>query len=422
MKILLINPPIYDFAAYDFWMKPLGLLYISSLLKKEKHKVYLLDVVDRLDNYFREIKNDSLGRGKLKFVKVEKPKILEKIPGKFKRYGLPKRVIFERVKEFKPEVVMVSCSMTYWYLGLIEIREIINSLENKPILILGGIYPSLLPEHAKELGFERVYPIGEKYIKEIDFKIPDHFGLFPLPDYSHYSRLNYVALSTSVGCPFSCPYCATPYLYEKKEEKEEEQVVDEIYYFYKKGITKFAFYDDALLIPPERFINLCEEIKERGIKAYFFTPNGLHPRFISKEIARLMYEAGFKEPRLSLETSDEIIQEKFYLKTSNYEYVKAIENLLKVGYKKGEIYTYLLVGVPGISYESVEKSILFVGKVGVKVSLAEFSPIPKTPMDENLPDPLLTNNTVYYRYKNEEDKMIKVKKLAKEVNKKATNF
>ena len=29
-KILLVNPPIYDFAAYDFWLKPYGLLYICS--------------------------------------------------------------------------------------------------------------------------------------------------------------------------------------------------------------------------------------------------------------------------------------------------------------------------------------------------------------------------------------------------------
>jgi len=34
MKILLINPWIYDFAAYDEWMKPLGLLYIASFLEK----------------------------------------------------------------------------------------------------------------------------------------------------------------------------------------------------------------------------------------------------------------------------------------------------------------------------------------------------------------------------------------------------
>ena len=32
-NFLLINPWIYDFAAYDFWTKPLGLLYIAAILE-----------------------------------------------------------------------------------------------------------------------------------------------------------------------------------------------------------------------------------------------------------------------------------------------------------------------------------------------------------------------------------------------------
>jgi hypothetical protein len=28
-----VNPWIYDFAAYDMWARPLGLLYIGSLLR-----------------------------------------------------------------------------------------------------------------------------------------------------------------------------------------------------------------------------------------------------------------------------------------------------------------------------------------------------------------------------------------------------
>jgi hypothetical protein len=31
-SILLVNPWIHDFAAYDLWMKPLGLLYLGGIL------------------------------------------------------------------------------------------------------------------------------------------------------------------------------------------------------------------------------------------------------------------------------------------------------------------------------------------------------------------------------------------------------
>ncbi len=417
MKVLLINPPIYDFAVYDFWMKPLGLLYLSSLLKKRGYEVHLLDAASRFDPYFKDVKSDNSGRGKINFKKVKKPKILKNVPGRFKRYGLPAEIIRERIKHYNPEIIMLTCSMTYWYPGLVELKEIIQSLEFENISLLGGIYANLLPDHAKSLGFDRVYSKKENYIEELDLEIPRHFKAFPPPDYSHYLNLTYACLATSIGCPFDCPYCASAYLCGKKEDKEVEQVLEEIYYLYKKGIRTFAFYDDALLIPQERFINLCQMIEGKGISASFFTPNGLHSRFISEDVANAMYSAGFKEPRISLETADENIQGKLYMKTSNDEFIAAIKNLNVAGYNKRDIYTYLLTGAPGVSFESVEKSILYVATKGVKVSLSEFSPIPGTKMAEDLSDPLLTNNTVYYHYKNMEEDMVKVKKLAKEVNK-----
>ncbi|RLD16220.1 MAG: radical SAM protein, partial [Caldiserica bacterium] len=51
MRILLVNPPVYDFACFDSFLKPLGLLYISQILKSKGFKVYLLDYMDRFFKY-----------------------------------------------------------------------------------------------------------------------------------------------------------------------------------------------------------------------------------------------------------------------------------------------------------------------------------------------------------------------------------
>ena len=40
VDFLLINPWIYDFAAYDFWLKPYGLLLIGGKLRKLGYSVY----------------------------------------------------------------------------------------------------------------------------------------------------------------------------------------------------------------------------------------------------------------------------------------------------------------------------------------------------------------------------------------------
>jgi hypothetical protein len=47
MKILLVNSWIYDFAVYDLWMKPLGLLYIAAFLEEFGYDVSLINCMDR---------------------------------------------------------------------------------------------------------------------------------------------------------------------------------------------------------------------------------------------------------------------------------------------------------------------------------------------------------------------------------------
>ena len=46
-NILLINPWIYDFAAYDMWTEPLGLLYIAGVLRENGYRANLINCLDR---------------------------------------------------------------------------------------------------------------------------------------------------------------------------------------------------------------------------------------------------------------------------------------------------------------------------------------------------------------------------------------
>ena len=41
--LLLINPWIYDVAAYDLFAQPLGLLYLAGLLESRGFSVHLID-------------------------------------------------------------------------------------------------------------------------------------------------------------------------------------------------------------------------------------------------------------------------------------------------------------------------------------------------------------------------------------------
>ena len=90
--ILLINPPIYDFAAYDLFNKPLGLLYLAAILRARGYQVRTIDALDR--NFVALDERQSLtptkpnGTGKYHSEIIEKPQCLGHVPRHYRRYGL----------------------------------------------------------------------------------------------------------------------------------------------------------------------------------------------------------------------------------------------------------------------------------------------------------------------------------------------
>jgi hypothetical protein len=69
-------------------------------------------------------------------------------------------------------------------------------------------------------------------------------------------------------------------------------VVEEIAYWHKEySVLDFAFYDDALLIDAEDHIMpILEGVMTQGIDVRFHTPNALHIRPLSKEVARMLFQ------------------------------------------------------------------------------------------------------------------------------------
>ncbi len=65
--ILLINPWITDFAAYNFWIKPLGLLNIATSLRQNGYRISLIDCMDC------NVKTKPYGDGKLLKTTIPKP-------------------------------------------------------------------------------------------------------------------------------------------------------------------------------------------------------------------------------------------------------------------------------------------------------------------------------------------------------------
>ncbi|MGD1974693.1 MAG: radical SAM protein, partial [Desulfobacterales bacterium] len=379
--ILLINPWIHDFAAYDFWAKPMGLLSIASMLRHHGIQVSYIDCLDRF--HPRAPKTDPgarYGRGPYYKTRIPKPAGLQDVPRHFSRYGIKPQWFKDDLRRHgRPDLVLVTSLMTYWYPGIQETIGITRSIYPRTPIVLGGIYARLYPDHARNSSGADYVADGpaEKILYALirrftGFSVtpafdPEVLDEYPYPALDLQTILNYVPLLTSRGCPFQCAYCASRFLEPKRLLRNPAAVVEEIKYWQKDyGCCDFILYDDAFLMDADRHaIPILEGILQTGTQVRFHTPNAVHIRGIDPQTARLMFETGFTTLRLGLETAEFNHREEIDVKVSEHEFKRAVNCLRDAGFKKNQIGAYLLVGLPGQKLDTIKHSIDVVKQIGV---------------------------------------------------------
>ena len=403
LRILLVNPPVYDFAAYDFWLRPYGLLSVAGFLRG-KVSFRLFDYMDRRSRFVggtRALVSDAWGRGRFIEQRIEPPAVFSGIPRRFRRFGLPREVFRGFLAEVGPfDVVLVQTMMTYWYPALREVIDDVRQLSGRARIVLGGNYATLCTEHAERLGADLV-------VKGTELgPLWESLGLSPDPEqpglWEAYDDLGVGVLKLTQGCPFACTYCSVPLVYGRFEPRSIERSLAELELLVKRGAEDVAFYDDALLFrAQEVLVPFLEEVLRRGIHVNFHSPNALNARFVTAELAQLMVRAGFKTFYLGFECARRQVQEATGGKVYSEELAAAVRHLTDAGADRGLITAYQILGHPDMSAEDVEASMQFVHGLGIRGMLADFSPIPGTPDGRrceqwvDMDEPLTHNKTAF---------------------------
>ncbi len=393
--ILLVNPWIYDFTAYDFWITPLGLLYLASILRENSScRLHFVDCLDRSHPRLgMRSRSKPDGRGHYPKEAVSKPEALRTVPRRFSRYGIPVPLFLDGLARLpRPEAVLMTSGMTYWYPGVQLAINLIRRKWGRVPIVLGGTYATLAPEHARRFsGADIVVEgaaentllpllktiLGGNNVREREFR---SFGDLPRPAVDLLGRPAALSILTSRGCPFRCSFCATPLRYPRFEPRSPSSVVLEIEEsVLLRGVRHFAFYDDALLLEKESHIEpILQTVIEKNLAVAFHTPNGLHIRQIDRRLASLFRRAGVESIYLSQESFDEGLLAASCPKVSGGDLERALDALEAAGYLRSDINIYLIVGLPGQDLRTVRESIGEVRRLGARPRLAFFSPVPGT--------------------------------------------
>ena len=281
----------------------LGIEYLSSILKKQGHKVELVcdqGLFSREDNVFYS-------------------PFLERF---FREKDLVKKIITA-----EPDLVAFSpYTTTYqWACGLAkELKE-----HTSVPIVFGGIHSTLVPKvviknsfvdfvivgEAEEAFPELVENLGQqeslKKIKNLWLKedgeiitnqlrlVTKDLDKLPLPDkelFAKYVRFkdDYMIM-TSRGCHFSCSFCCESYLNDLYKapyfrRRSKESVINELKVMKSKYSFKEVMFFDSILFTDKAWLKDFLNIYKREVNIPFRCTG--HVSFFDYEIARVLKEAG----------------------------------------------------------------------------------------------------------------------------------
>jgi radical SAM superfamily enzyme YgiQ (UPF0313 family) len=392
MKVLLINPSIYDFAAYSFWSSPLGLLYVGSILRKNGAELRFIDCMRVV-----EAKRKADGRAPFVKVKVPRPDALKGVSRHYRRYGISREALAGELSRIdKPDLVLITSIMTYWYPGTKEAVETAREIFPESKIVVGGIYPSLCEEEARQRlrkadlivkhnEIEKFYRFVEDASStKLAFK-PSIYDLdaLPYPCYDLCDDIPFVPLLTSFGCIYRCTYCATPYMHPSIARRSHFSVVEEIKHWHGHGVKRFVIYDDNFVHEKDRYAKpLLRGIARLPFHIDIYNPNAVNAALIDEELAGLFCASGFQELRIGLETIDPETQRSTGGKVNTKVFEKALAILRDAGFDMEKVSVYILTGLPFQRWETVKGAIDYLFALGVRPYIAEYTPIPHTEMFE----------------------------------------
>jgi hypothetical protein len=423
-RALLIYPPVYDFALYDLFLKPFGLLRVEAWLRSGGWDTVFVNALDYADPasaaVLKSPKRKSDGTGKFFRRIIPAPPGLEIRGRRFARYGISPESFRKQIAGAGggPDIILISGGMTYWYQGVREAAELCRAVYPGTPVAVGGVYASLMPEHcAGVCGADAVITGGDSaelgaFLENLGLPVPP--GPYPeAPPVNSAAWKEAAVLRLSRGCPENCDYCAARLLAPRFEAGDPEAAFKTFTAFMDAGIRNFAFYDDALLVNKERVLTpFLERVIERCADAAdgrprFYLPNAVHIRRLDSRTAALMRKAGFQEIRMGFESSSFAFHTAHTASGAKFRpeiFPETVEMLRDAGFPAQSLSAYVLAGLPGQRAEEVEQSIRAARESGVRVRLAEFSPVPGSALWETslrlcrfplAEEPLYQNNSFF---------------------------
>lgn len=280
----------------------------------------------------------------------------------------------KKLEAFRPDYI---CMQVYSMnrISAFKLTELTHTYHPEMKVILGGHHVSVFAEQIVEK-----YPYvqcvrGEGEIAVLDIimgwetgsivqgKLIENLDTLPFPKHEWFFERdpdrNMACLMATRSCPKKCSFCCLPNVsYRKYRKRSVENIMAEIRYIHKRWpqVTRLVMQDDAFTLDNQLVIDLCKKLVEEDLHFKFIMASTVKPA--SEEMFYWMERAGLEHLYIGLETGNQFMLDRCH-KGIQLEDVENVFRMLKK-YPKLVVSTYLIAGLPGETWWTIENTVEFV--------------------------------------------------------------
>lgn len=169
-----------------------------------------------------------------------------------------------------------------------------------------------------------------------------------------------IQMLASRGCPFKCQFCLWPQVIYQGHHyriRNVKDVIDEMEYLVKeKGFKSVYFDDDTFNIGKERMLNVCREIRKRGMNKIQWAIMA-RPDLMEEEILENMKKAGLWAVKYGVESATQNLVDNIGKNMDLKKAKRMIKFTKDLGIRVHLTFTF---GLPGETKQTIERTISYV--------------------------------------------------------------
>jgi hypothetical protein len=368
-RVLMINPPALVTSVWQLIQYPepypYGLLKLGALLRRQGRGVELIDMMEyehHTEAFFRAFPGNLV-------LHSEKHAGSRNVRGLLRpAYYLgrtPAWLAGELERHRRPDEVWVTCCLSYNYEPAHEVVAVVKQRWPKVKVKLGGMYATLMPEHAAGAGADEV----------VSGKVEEAEGLFG--DYTLYAEPPRVGIyNFATGCRNRCSFCVNHHFPFTPRKTPEEILAHLADLNGRLGIRHFSNWDPNVMLHERELARLLDLVAERGLDCTLSFDMGIQCNRLTLALARKMRRAGVRQVTVPFETADPAMLRRFRKPYRADAPLAAFARLREAGFDLGRLHSCSLFALDGEDPRYLYRTYFAIVGAGVRPVFSPFSPVP----------------------------------------------